>query len=806
MFKNYFKIAWRNIIKHRLYSFINITGLSIGKAFTLLIAAYVWGELSVDKAIPARNNIYLLQSRAKDGSKNFSSYVPIPMATALKVEYQNLVTNYYRWLWKYTGVACDNKFYRDDVQIADTTFLSIFGFQLLYGNKATAFKEPNSVVITEEKALKFFNTSNAIGKLLTIENNRAVKLTFIVTGVLKNLPPNSVTSVQAFEKGNHNSIFIPLSALKNWSDQGDLTDWNSAIVSYVQLNNGVTPADLIKPVQQTLALHVSADAAKNTEIRFLPLTETYVDANNGSVKKMLYTLSFTALFILLMAVINFVNISTGNSTSRLKEIGLRKVFGSAKKQLVFQFLIEALTLVFFAVCLSLIIYQTLLPLFSKIIGREIPSLFSLPLYIIPLLLLFVIIVGLLAGLYPATILSSVKVADSVKGKLATVGENISLRKALIVFQFITATVVFIAAIIISKQVNYDINKDLGFDKEQLVNIWLPRKWTKQGVREIEAVREQIKEVPGVIQASVNYTTPGWNSAERPQFYQAGHDDDDAVEAFGIVSDDNYASTFKIPLLAGTFFSGANVEYDSLLVVINETLLKELGFKNAREAIGKTIKDATDKSSYIISGVVKDFHVESNQVSIKPLAFLNIYQFDAFRVLSVRIKPDNMRQTMAALEKKFTSLLPEEAFDYSFMDDTLNATYKQELQLKNASYLATILAVIIVLLGTFSIVSLSMAKRTKEIGIRKVLGASVTNMLALFVSDVIKLIVIAACIACPIAYLVTKQWLNNYVYKIEVTAYPFITVFACITSVTVLLICIQTFKAAITNPVKSLKAE
>ena len=801
MFKNYVKIAWRNIVKHRVYSAINIFGLSIGIAFTLLITAYVWSGINVNKAIPEENSIYLIQSKAKDGTKDFESYVPIPLATTLKNNYPNLVNNYYRWLWKNTAIACNKKYFRDDVQIADTTFLSIFGFQLIYGTPATAFKEPNSVVITEEKALRFFNTANPIGKVLTIENNRADKLIFIVTGVLKNLPPNSVTATQANEKATNNEIFIPLAALKNWPTQDKLLDWHSAITAYIQLGKGVTPESLIKPIQQTLALHVPADEAKNTVIRFVPLASAYLDANNSTVRKMLYTLSFTALFILLMAVINFVNISIGNSAARLNEIGLRKIFGGAKKQLVTQFLTESITLVFFAVVFSLIIYQLLRPLFSSIIGGSIPSLFSLPLYVVAILLLFVLIVGLMAGIYPATILSSVKVADSVKGMLATVGENILLRKLLIVFQFSTAIIVFIAAIIISKQVDYNINKDLGFDKEQLINIWLPRKWTHNGVEEIKAVRDEIKELPGVLQASVNYTVPGWNSSDQPIFYTK--DPDEAVEAFGIISDDKYAATFKIPLLAGNFFSGTGNGNDSPLVVINETLVKGLGFKDAGEAVGKNIIDANNDNSYTISGVVKDFHVESKQTTIKPVAFLNIYKYNSFRMLSVRITPGSTQQTIAAIEKKWTTLLPGEAFDFAFMDDTLQAIYKPELALKNAAYLATILAIIIVLLGTVSIISLSVIKRTKEIGVRKVLGASVTSILALFVRDMVWLIVIATCIACPVAYFIIKLWLNNYVYKIDINAYPFIIVFGCITLITLMLICVQTLKAAIANPVKSL---
>ena len=588
--------------------------------------------------------------------------------------------------------------------------------------------------------------------------------------------------------------------------QIDLDDWNSVIISYIQLNKGVRQGDLIKPLQQLLKLHTSPDVQKNMLVRFVPLSSAYLDANNATIRKMIYTLSLTALFILLMAVVNFINISIGNSTSRLKEIGLRKVFGSAKKQLILQFLTESLILVFIAACLSLIIYQLLQPFFSNFIGKSIPSLLSFPLYFIAILIVFVLIVGLMSGFYPAIILSSVQIAESVKGKLKAVNENILLRKIFVGFQFFIAIVVFISAIIISKQVSYNINTDLGFDKEQLLNIRLPRKWTNEGVRQMETVRNELTALPGVINASVNYTVPGWNASDVPAFYKQGDNDENTVGTFGIISDDKYAETFKIPILAGRFFSGSDVAYDSSSIVINETLLKDLGWHSADESIGKIVINDNDNKSYTISGVVKDFHVESKQITIKPLAFLNIFRNNTYRYLSIRIKPGNIQQTIEALQKKWAALEPDEAFSFSFMDETLEMMYNSDLQLKNASYLATILAVIIVLLGTVGIISLSIAKRTKEIGIRKLLGASVINILALFIKDVLLLIIIATLIAFPTAYLIMKFWLNNYAYRIDINGYPFLTVFLFMMFITTLLICFQTIKAAIVNPVKSLKTE
>jgi putative ABC transport system permease protein len=511
--------------------------------------------LRVNKTINSENRIFSLQSKFKTGETGFVNAAPNPLSKTLKEQFPNLVTNYYRWLWKSTVVSNGDKHFRENIQLGDTTFISMFNFPLLYGSATTAFTKPDAVVITEEKAQKIFGVKNAVGKILTIENNEGAKYNFIVTAVLKNLPYNSVTATMAAEKQSSNSIFLPLSALKTLYRQDDLQDWKSYHISYIQLNKNVTPNDILKPIQQVLKLNTSADVQQNLQIHFLSLSDYYLDANNGTIRKMIYTLSFTALFILLMAIVNFINISIGNSTSRLKEIGLRKVFGGVRKQLVFQFLTESLIIVCIAVCFALVLYQLLQPVFSSFIGKDIPSLLSFPFYFIGFLILFIVIIGLLAGIYPAMILSSVKIAESVKGKLKSVNENIILKKALVSFQFFIAIIVFIAAIIISKQVSYVLNTDLGFDKEQILNVPLPRKWTNDGIKQMETVRNELTALHGVMQASVNYTIPDRNSVGPSALYRQGEDSSTAVGVFGIISDDKYAETFKIPLVAGKFFSG-----------------------------------------------------------------------------------------------------------------------------------------------------------------------------------------------------------------------------------------------------------
>jgi ABC-type antimicrobial peptide transport system permease subunit len=805
MFKNYFKTGWRNISKLRFYSIINILGLSAGIAFVLLIGGYVWSEIQVNRSFKNANSLFALQSKWKsDATAKPVVGAPEPLPELLKRQYPDLVANYYRTLWRNTVVSGGDKYFRENVQVGDSSLINMFGLRLLHGNLNTLFKTPDAVVITAEKALKFFGTEDAVGKILTIENNEGSHKNFLVTGVLKNLPYNSVTTIRGADKLSVNSIFLPWGVLKSFYGETGEQNWVTYRNTYIELRKGIPPADLKEPIRQLLKLNTTGDVANDLQIDFLPLSGYYLDANNGTVRKLVYTVSFTALFILLMAIVNFINISIGSSTARLKEIGVRKVLGGSKRQLVFQFLTESVITVFIAVCLSIIMYLLIEPLFSEFIGKDIPSLFSFPLYFIGLPV-FILVIGSVAGIYPAVVLSSVKAVESVKGKLS-IYENISLRKILVALQFFIAISVFVSAIIINKQVNYFLNTDLGFDKEQIVNVPLPRNWTAEGVRKMEIIRDEIGASPGIQSASLCYSIPNRNSIDNPRVYRQGQDSSTAVETFTFATDENYAQTFGISLAAGHFFNPGNLPNDSSGIIINETSAKALGWNAANEAIGRAVKIVGDEKNYKVYGVVKDFHFDSKHEVIKPLMFSNIHNWNAYRFISIRLGTHDINRTIAGIQKKWSVLMPGQPFDYSFMDETLQITYSSEIQLKKASYMATTLSLVIVLLGITGMISLSIAKRTKEIGIRKVLGASVSSIMFLFIKEVLLVILLASLFAIPFAYIIMNTWLNVYAYRIKIGESPFIIVTATMIGLTGFLICIQTIRTAIANPVESLKTE
>ena len=802
MIKNYFKIAWRNILKHRFYSIVNIIGLSTGIAFTFLIGGFVWSQLQVNKFIKNRDNQYIIQSKWKDPNQGYPLATLGPLSKTLREQYPNLVANYYRWDGITSNVSKGDKHFREGLQIGDSSFLTMYGFSLLHGNANTALNNPFSVVITEDKAIKYFGKTNVVGQTLNIESFSGSKHDFMITAVMKQPHDNSILHLNA---DNDNQIFLPGSAMSFFGR--NMETWNNPyIINCIELQKGVLPKDLQKPIQQLVKQNASAEVNNDLTPYIVSIKDYYFNNNNGLVKKMLYTLSCIALFILLMAIVNFINISISKSATRIKEIGVRKVMGGLRKQLLQQFLIESILIVLFATFFACIIYVLSKNYFSNLLGREIPSLSAYPLYFIFIPLAITLIVGLLAGIYPAFVLSSLKAVDSLKGKLASIKENIVLRKCLVGFQFCIATIVFIGAIIISKQVNLFFSKDLGYNKNYIVSVKTPRDWTPGGVQHIETLKKEFEKIPQVTNISLSYEIPDGANAGNFQLYKFGADSTTAITVQQLTSDEDYANTYQIPMQAGVFYKTPGETIDSSKIVINETTAKSLGWQNANDAIGKQVRSVGAPIVFTIAGVTRDFHFGSMQTSIPPVVFIHVNLGIVYRFLSFKIQPGNVSNSIAALQKKWSVLFPDAPFDYSFMDDDLKRIYKTELQLKQASYTATALAFIIVLLGVIGLISLSVQKRIKEIGIRKVLGASVTSVMSLFMKEFLVVIVFAGVVACPLAYIIMYNWLNDYAYRIAITAQPFLFSIFGLGLITAILISIQTIKAAIANPVKSLRTE
>jgi putative ABC transport system permease protein len=802
MLKNYIKIAWRNIWKQKIFSIINILGLSVGIAFTLLIGAYVWGELQVNHQLNNAENQYIIQSKWKDPNMGFETVSVAELPKALKENYPGLVKNFYHFDAITTNVSKGDKHFRENLQVGDSTMLKMYGFNLIQGDSRTALNDPFSVVITSKTAIKYFGRKNVLGALLNIENFSGDKHDFTITGVLDDIPKNSVTSLNA---ANISDFFFNADAAKYF--KRSIGGWaNPYIVDYVELQKGVGPKDVENAMMALLKKNAPEQISKNLTPYLVALKDYNLVAEGGVVKKMISTLCCIALFILLMAIINFVNICIGRASGRMKEMGVRKVMGGLRKQLITQFLAESTLIVMIATAFAFVIYLTARPYFSDVLGKSIPALSSFPTYFVPIPFVFALIVGVFAGIYPALVLSGLKSVDSLKGKLASVKESVLFRKLLVVFQFSTAAIVLIGAFIISQQVSLFFGGNLGYNKDYVIYAQLPRDWSATGVQKMEGIRYRLAQMPEVESVALSFEIPnGANGGSYP-IYRQGGNPAQAITTQGLVADNQYASTYNIPLQAGKFFNPAFNVADAPQVVINETQSKALGFKSPGEALGQKILSPGSPNVFTICGVTADFHFGSMQQLIQPMTFTNVNYALTYRYFSIKLKAGNIQQNLSVLRQKWSELIPGAPFEYHFMDDALKNLYATELQLKKAAYIATILAVTIVLLGVLGLISLSVQKRTKEIGIRKILGSSAIDITLLFLNDFVGVVLIAAVIACPLAYLIMQKWLSDYAYKINISLLPFLFSIALLTAITAFLIIVQTIKAAYSKPIKALRTE
>lgn len=804
MLRNYLKIAWRNLSKRKFYSAITIFGLSVGITFALLIGSYVWGELNVNSTLKNVENQYMIQSKWKKENMGIEITTLGALGQAMKENYPNLVANFYRFDGVTTVVSKGDKVFRESIQLGDSTLLDMYGFALLHGDSRTALKQPNSILISAEQAIKYFGKLDVVGNSLTVESFSGGKQEFMITGVLDKLRHNSITNLT--NSGKEQPVLMSFSNA-NFFGRTQYNSWNNPyIVNYLELQKGVRKEDLEKPLAKLIAANVPTEISENLTAYLVPLKDVYREANSGVVKKTIRTLSLVGVFILLMSIVNFVNISIGASSSRLKEIGVRKVLGSSKQQVLRQFLAESIIISFFSLFISLIFYQILRTSFEKILQKEIISLVAAPPIFFLGAFVLALVIGLLSGAYPAFVLATLPSVDSMKGKLKSVKENVFFRRMLIVSQFAVALFVFGGAAVISKQVNYFFDKDLGYNKSSVFSIKVPRDWSPAGVQKMETIRNEMAKLKELKQVSLSYIIPDGSFGFSSGIYKMGQDSTLAVYTPTLVTDENYAETYQIPLLEGQFFQAKNSSFQSNQIVLNEEAAKSLGFKTPTEAVGQKIRMHASPTIFTIAGICKNFHFESMHKTIGPIAFMHVRDNNFYRYLSFKIQTQYLGESMAVIESKWRQLMPNAPFEYTFVDDTLQTLYQSEIQLKQASQVATVLSIIIVLLGILGVVSLNIIKRTKELSIRKVLGASSWSIMVLFMKEFLVLMLIAVVISLPFTLMGMQKWLENYSYRVDITWFMFAVVGLLFTIMVLFLVGFQTLKAALMNPVKSLKVE
>ncbi len=803
MLKNYILIAFRQFTRHKMFSALNVFCLAIGISFCLLMGQYFLHERAVNGDLRNVKQQYFITSNWKIKDTGPEITTVGPLAKSLKTSYPDLVSNYYRFNPVTTVLSAGDKHFKEDVAIGDTTLVSMYGFPVLYGDPEHAFINNSSAVITEELAMKLFGQKNVINQTVTFTTTNGTTQDYKVTAVLKSIPYNTLNNLLG-KKGY--SMFIPFEGNQFYPGVGTGEElWTGYFtVGYVELMPGVNPDRLAGPVKKMLTLNAPENISKNLTVEFRPMQTYYVDANNGAISKTLSILAVVAMSILLLAVINFVNIMVGTSSYRIKEIGLRKVFGGRRKQLILQYLTESIVLTGFAAILSVLFYSLFRPMFNEVLNTTLPSLTAFDSKEISLLGVFVLMVGSVAGLYPALILSGSEMVSSVKGKLDSVDKGVWMRKSLLVLQFTIAICVFIFSMTISNQVKFFFNTDLGYNKDQLMVIQaFPKQWDSAGVMKMESIRNSLSGLSGVKDATVSFEVPERTPLSKNLIIPDGSRNNETVAVQTVSVDENYASAFGLHLLEGRFFRKQMGGFVSGETVINESAMKSFGWKSA---IGKRLHQVNGSGFLTVVGVVKDFHQGSLHDPISPFNFIHVRDANSYRYLTLKLRPGNLPETIAQVRARWKEASPNSPFEFFFMDEKVQSMYKSEMQLKKAAGIATGLMLLIVLLGIFGVLTLALTKRTKEIAIRKVLGADLTHILSLFINQYAGLLLIANLIAWPLAYYFSNRWLQQYAYRIIQPIGNYFIAGIFVAAIAFVLISWQCLRAALANPVSSLHAE
>lgn len=809
MLRNYIKIAWRNFLKNKAFSLINISGLAIGLTCFLLIGLYVLDELNYDRFHTKADRIYRINSDIVFGGTEL--HLPTSsdmMGPTLKKDYP-AIENYTRIYNSSGGKLIKNNedfISEGDVAHVDSTFFDVFTFPVIEGNPKTALTEPNSTVITESTARKYFGTTQALGK--TIETDEHGSTLYKVTAVIEDMPLNS----------HFNFDFLFSMANVNY-DWGDFTSHN--FHTYILLQKGVGSEEVEEKFAEYIDNYVLPDAQQVMDINsmeefekagnrleysLIPLTKIHLHSNRGiefsagGDIQNVYIFSFVAIFILIIACVNFMNLTTARSAGRAREVGVRKVLGTEKKNLILQFLTESIATVTFAFLISLGLVYLVLPLFNSIAAKSVSAADLFTPVVLPFLLVLPLAVGALSGSYPAFFLSGFQPILVLKGVLSTKGSNKSLRSALVVFQFCISIILIVVTIVVYQQLQYIQTKNLGFNKEEVLII--------NGTYVLgdykEAYKNEMLKLSGVQSGSYSSFLPVTSSSRSDQTFstEAVMNSDNTLNMQRWRIDYDYINTMGMEITAGRNFS-RDFGTDSMNVIINESAAGVLGYE---DPIGQKLyglENSERPVSFTIIGVVKDFHFESLKKNISPLCF---FLRNSDYLLSFRIKTSDIPFIVKQAEDKWNEMAPGKPFSYRFLDDSFDDMYRSEQRIGSLAVLFSILAIFIVCLGLFGLTTYMAEQRIKEIGVRKVLGSSVTGIVKVFSADFIKLVLIALGIAVPLSWYFMHQWLQDFAYRVSIEWWVFAAAGILAVAIAMITVSFQAIKAATADPAKSLRTE
>lgn len=799
----FLKIAFRNSRKQKLSFLINVIGLATGIACCVMVFLYVDYELSFDRFHEKAHRIYRLAVSASFGGTDINmTYSSAEAFQRVMSEFPEVETG--TRIWRPGTMQAqygDKSFFESRMLAVDSTFFDVFSFSLAEGDSANALTEPNSLVLTETAARRYFGRVDVVGEMMTLYYDEPES--FRITGIAKDTP------------GNSHFKFDFLISLVSFPDVAGSSGWtNNRFISYLVLHDGLMESQLASLADGLKRLDRKYNDREGSyndwiakgnywEFFLQPLTSIHLNSDlNGEFepngqRAYVYMLLAIGLIILLIACVNFMNLSTAHASRRAKEVGIRKVVGSDRKRLIAQFMGETLFVSFLALGIAILLIDLLLPSFSQLVNRPLKLYYFDKIMTIPMLLALGFTVGAISGVYPAFVLSSFRPVAILKGGSIGGRGTAALRSGLIVFQFSAAVILIISTITINRQMNYMLDKNVGFDREQVLVVNNPGTLTYN----IGAFKETLRGYAGVIDVSGASSVPGG------RFHSVGMREkgrDEAANVNVLVCDDDYLKTLKMEMVAGRFFS-PDFTTDSLGIVLNEAACKLLDWANP---LGRELSDGWGFGTYTVIGVVRDMNYESLHQSVKPLALLSSagpFRLDESKLLA-RLSAENIPAAVASIGKAWDQFAPGVPFQYSFLDEDYAHQYTSEMQTRRLSTTLCALAIFISCIGLFGLASFTADRMGREMSIRRVLGASVTSIVVLFNSAFIKWVLLSNVIAWPIAWYLTHRWLENFAYRVNQEWWEFGLSMAAVIVIAMITICYQSVKTAGTNPVEILRNE
>ena len=809
MLKNYFKTSIRFLLKNKTYSFINIFGLALGTLCCTYIILYVADQFSYDKHQPNAKNIYRITGHLElTGDKHDIGTTSPPIAPAMKRDFPE-VMEYTRVVQIQTLGATKNlltykekHFYQEGAFYVDSTFFNIFNCHFIYGNPAVAVKSPYSVVLLQDVAEKLFGKEDPLGKTITIENSYG-KDDFKVMGVVDESAGKSQIRASLFM--NMNS-----SGMGGYTYNNQAWAGNNYTYSYVKLRSDANPAALEKKLPAFLAKYADAELKEMGMTKTLHL-QPLLDVHTNSSYEMeitktvsrsfLYLMILIAIMIQVIACINFMNLSTARASKRAKEVGVRKVIGAGKKDLIRQFLSESILLSLLGILIALPLLYLALPFLNQITQADIHLSLFMDIRLWIFLAVLVVMTGLLAGSYPAFYLSAFQAVKVIKGNFTNQVSASGIRRSLVIFQFVLSIILITSIIIIYSQLNYIRHKDLGFEKDQKLVF---KFYTPDAQNKMTSFINDLRDLPEVKSATMSNFNLGVFIPQDHGVYPPGGNMTTAIDAQNITTDEDFVKTSGIKLLSGRDFR----INDTNRTLINESLCRRLGL-NPQTAPGTRLytQYKPDPLTWVeVIGVMKDFNYSSLRGEIRPFMLLYDNNKSRFSTIVVSVNSNNYKSVVGKINKVWSKNLPAFPFEFQFLDEIVQKQYESDITLGNIINSFTLMAILISALGLFGLASFSAEQRSKEIGIRKVLGASVSGIVQLLSKDFLKLVMISFVIATPVAYWAMNKWLQGFNYRVSITWWMFALAGIIALLIALFTVSFQAIKAAVRNPVKSLKTE